>query len=334
MRFIRLCARGFANGAVLCALMLACTTPAEHSNPLDPDSPGYAKSGALRVRVTTFYLPYQALVGARIRLLPSNVEVQSDADGYYTFAELDRGAYTITAAKAGYDTVQLMVQVRAREMQTVELRLDALPQVTSAQITCARLATRQATLPRFFLEIAVEATDQDGANDVTRVRMQLPGRAQADTLRRDTGATRWKRLFAEDEIAPLSPHNLVGVPIQIIAEDGAGKAATPFTAQLARVIVDEPLPTFPQNGQSINPNNIILRWQLPELYFSHTQSLEVIRLDAGFPVTISTANNIRAGETFLPYPGRLANGSYYWTVKIIDTFGNSSRSKEAPFVVP
>ena len=340
-KLLRACALGLAPKAVqwsilafgVCALMLACTTPAEHSNPLDPESPRYTTAGSLRVRVTSFYPPYQALAGARIRLLPLLMEVQSDAEGQYTFAELQSGDYTIVATKAGYDTVQLVAQVRARELQTLEPRLNALPQLLSARIVCARIATRNALAPRLVLEVFAEATDNDGANDVTRVVIHFPGRAQNDTLQREGGPTRWKRVFTEEEIAPVNPHDLVGVPLQIFAEDGNGKKSAPFAMQLARVITEEPLPTFPQNGASINPNNIIMRWDLPALNFDHKQSLEVTRLDAGFPVSIFTASKIEAGETFLPYPGRLASGNYYWTVKIIDSFGNSSRSKEAPFVV-
>lgn len=313
--------------------MLACTTPAEHSNPLDPESAQYTEAGSLHVRVTTFYPPYQALAGARIRLLPLNVEVQSDAEGQYTFTALPRGEYVVIASKAGYDSVQRNARINAREVLTLEPRLNALPQVLGAKLTSARIATRGATEPRLFLEAVVEATDNDGANDVRRVRVHFPNRAAGDTLQREPGPTRWKRVFDEEEIAPINPHDLVGVPLQVFAEDGSGKKSAPFAVQLARVITEAPLPAFPQNGEIINPNNITLRWDLPTLNFEHKQSLEVTRLDAGFQIPIFTANNIRAGDTFLPYPGRLAGGSYFWTVKIIDSFGNSSRSKEAPFVV-
>ncbi len=285
------------------------------------------------MRVTTFYPPYQALTGARILLLPLQIEVQSDADGQYTFNELQSGEYTIVASKEGYDVVQLVTQIRAREMQFLEPRLNALPQVFAAKITSTRLTSRQPPVLRLLLDVVIEATDNDGANDVKRVLVQFPQRAQVDTLQRDLGPTRWKRIFTEDDIAPLDPHDLVGVPLQVFAEDGVGKKSAAFSLQLARVITEEPLPIFPQNGESINPNNIILRWELPALNFDHRQSVEVTRLDAGFPVSIFTANNIHTADTFLPYPGRLAGGNYYWTVKIIDTFGNSSRSQEAPFQV-
>ncbi len=328
------CAHRVTLGMSACAFWLACTTPAEHSNPLDPDSPAYTQSGAMRVRVTTYYPPYQALAGARIRLLPSGVEVQSDAEGQYTFRELESGDYAVIASKAGYDTVQLAAQVLVREVRTLDLRLDALPVVASAQITGARIATREAATPRLFLEINAEITDPDGANDVVRARAKISGRATADSLARGLGISRWERTIASDELAPLNLHNLVGMPVAITAEDGAGKSAAPVVVRLARIIDEEPLPISPSNGDvPPNPSAVILRWQLPAISFDHTFNVEIFRWDAGFPAQFFTARNVRAGTNALPYPGRLSSGTYYWTVKIVDGFGNSSRSKEATFQV-
>lgn len=326
------CSRA-ALGLVACAFMLACTTPAEHSNPLDPESPLHVKTGALRVQVTTFYPPYQPLAQAHIRLLPANIEVQSNAAGEYIFGELESGEYALSATKDGYDDVQVTAQVTTREMSTAALRLDALPRITSARLSCARIATREATLPRLFLKIEIEAVDADGENDVMHMHAQFPSRAQTDTLARGLGLARWERTFSEAELAPLTMQNLVGQAVQILAEDRAAKKSAPAVLQLARVIEEEPAPFSPSNGEIINPNNVTLRWQTPAINFDHTLSVEMTRFDAGFAVTFATFNNIPAGEVSLPYPGRLATGSYHWTLKVLDRFGNSSRSKEAAFQV-
>jgi hypothetical protein len=136
------------------------------------------------------------------------------------------------------------------------------------------------------------------------------------------------------ELAPLNLHNLVGAPILLAAEDRAGKRSAPFAVRLARVIDEEPLPLSPINGEVVpNPSAVILRWQSPAAGFDHTFVVEIFRLDAGFPVPFFTARSVRQGSTALPYPGRFSSGAYYWTVKLLDGFGNSSRSKEATFQV-
>lgn len=321
-------------GTGLCAILLSCTTPAEHSNPLDPDSPLHTTTGALRVQVTTFYPPYQALAGANLRLQPLGLTLQSDANGQLFFENLETGTYALEATKPGYHTLQTTFNITARETHTLAVRLDGLPIVTSASITSARLATRESASPRLFLEITAEVTDPDGANDVMHVRVKFPGRMNADTLFREIGLTRWQRTLSSDSLAPLNPHNLVGLPLEITAEDGAGENAAPFTLQLARILDDEPLPVYPINGEiPLNPSDITLRWQLPAIIFDHTFRVEIVRLDAGFPALIFTARNIRSGTNSLPYPGRLSSGNYYWTVRVLDSFGNSSRSKEATFQV-
>jgi len=313
--------------------LLSCTNPAEHSNPLDPESPDYTEHGTLRGQVTTIYPPYQALAGASIRLLPGGLSVQSDATGNFSFGKLANGNYALEAALSGYALRQLNTKVLAREERVVEVRLDALPTVASANVTSARVATREATAPRLFLEINAEVTDLDGANDVRRVLVSIPGRVAPDTLARAGSFARWQRIFPNDELAPLNLHNLVGAPLEFLAEDGAGEKSPAQAFQLARLINEEPEPTYPSNGETFPRNNDRnLRWQLPVIAFDHSVRIEVYRLDAGFPFLVSTLN-LRSGANSLPYPGSLTSGTYYWTVKIIDGFGNSSRSKEATFQV-
>lgn len=330
----RLCVKSFTACALSLNLtLLACTNPAEHSNPLDPESPDYTQQGILRGQVTTIYPPYQALAGASIRLLPGGLTVQSDAGGNFSFGKLDSGNYLLEAERTGYAPRQLSTRVLARAERVVEIRLDALPIIASANITSARVATREVTAPRLFLEISAEASDLDGGNDIKRVLVKIPGRAAPDTLARANTFARWQRVFPNDELAPLNLHNLVGAPLEFFAEDGAGEKSTSQAFQLARLITEEPEPTYPSNGESFPRNNDRnLRWQLPVIAFDHSVRVEVYRLDAGFPFLISTLN-LRSGANSLPYPGSLTSGTYYWTVKIIDGFGNSSRSKEATFQV-
>ncbi len=321
-------------GIGLCAAMFACATPAEHSNPLDPESPNFTKQGVLRGQVTTIYQPYQALAGANVHLQPLGISLQSDSEGRFVFGKLDSGSYVVVAAKPGYTTLQRNAKVIAREDRALEMRLDGLPVVASAKITSARVVTREASAPRLFLEIAAEVTDPDGANDIQRVLIKMPGRAAPDSLTRASGLASWQRIFSSDSLAPLNLHNLVGASLEITAEDGAGEKAASQAFQLARLITEEPQPVYPINGEvfprSNNERN--LRWQLPAIAFDHSVRVEVYRLDAGFPVLILTAN-LRVGAVSLPYPGSLTSGTYYWTVKVLDGFGNSSRSKEATFQV-
>lgn len=313
--------------------MLACTSPAEHSNPFDPQSPKYTTAGEIIGRVTGYYQPYQPLAGAMIRLQPPGVVIESNVNGEFRFATLTPQSYSLEVFLSGYAAASKNTDVLPRQTTSLEFHLDGLPQVQLAFATSAHVSTRESIDDRYFLEIVADASDPDGANDIKRMSLEIPALAFADTLLRAAGPTRWRRLFSPDELAGFDLNNIAGIPMQIIAEDFPGKAtaSTPFF--LARVIADVPQTVSPANGEVITISAPRFVWQTPAVQFNHTFRVEVFRIDAGFPTFIAAIGNIDEGTTSVTYVGRLSSGTYYWTVKIIDDFGNSSRSKEATFQV-
>lgn len=334
-RFLSAVFRDAVFSYVIIVLALGCTSPAEHGNPLDPASPLYTTRGTLQGQVTTIYQPYQALAGATVQLQPGGLSLQSDAAGRFTFAGLESGEYMLDVTKAGYAARQMEITVLPREQHTVEIRLAGLPFVAAAALTSTRVATREPPTPRLFLEITAEVDDPDGANDIAQVYVNIPGRATPVALQRGSGLSLWRRIVPDDSLKPVVLQNLVGLPLSFIAEDGLGEKSEPRAFQLGRVIDQEPLPTFPIDGEQFpsRTNDRNLRWQLSAISFDYVLRVEVFRLDGGFSFPIFAANNLRAGTNTLPYPGSLTSGTYYWTVKVVDVFGNSSRSKEAPFRV-
>jgi hypothetical protein len=314
-------------------LILACTGPAEHSNPLDPQSPNYTTRGAIAGRVTGFYQPYQPLAGALIKLQPLGFVIESDRDGGFRFTDLAPQPYSLEITAAGYAGESQATEVFARQTSLHEFHLDGLPVVQLAQVTSAHVSTRESSDDRFFLEIITEVSDPDGANDIKKARVEIPARAFADTLARGSGPARWQRLFSPAELAAIDLYNLTGIPFQIVAEDFPGKetASSPFF--LTRVIAEVPEAISPANSEMLTTDAPTFRWQTPATPFGHTFRVEVFRLDAGFPTFIAAIGNIAAGTMSIKYVGRLSSGTYYWTVKIIDAFGNSSRSKEAAFQI-
>ncbi len=326
--------------AAVCGWLFSCTTPAEHSNPLDPESPAYLNRGIITGIVTSFYQPYRPLSGADIHLLPTGTSRRSDANGKFTFAELAPGRYTLWATTAGYTTDSAEVEVAARETRVVDFRLNALPLVADARVTAAHVKTRASLSDTdfVFLTVTAEVLDGDGSNDLQRVRVEIPAAAFADTLRRGNSNGRWERTFPPEELRNQSgslvdPYNLVGESFRIDARDMPGAQVTSAPFQLVRVIAEEPLPQEPANGEVLTTNAPQLKWFMPPLTFEHTFTIQVFKLISGFQTLLLTIPELPAGTTAAPYPGRLTTGSYFWTVTVTDRFGNSSRSKEATFVV-
>lgn len=322
-------------------ILWSCTTPAEHSNPLDPQSPNFTDKGSIAGQITSYYQPFQFLSGARVSLLSqSGASMQSDANGRFLFSALPPAPYTLVAEASGYAADTLAVEVFSRQTSTINFRLDALPLVETATVTSAHVRTRASASDTdlVFLDIRAVVLDPDGPNDITRVRVEIPSVAFGDTLARGQIANSWERIFAPDELkttggAGIDPYDLVGTAFHVIVTDAPGEIVTSPPFQLARVIVEEPYPLDPANGVTLTTGAPQLKWQTPPLAFEHTFTLHVYKIVSGFQALLLTIPGLPAGSNTAPYPGRLTSGSYFWTVTIVDRFGNSSRSKEATFQV-
>ncbi len=324
----------------VCFWLFSCTTPAEHSNPLDPESPAYLDRGVLSGTVTSFYQPFRPLPDADIHLLETGASRRSNANGEFTFAGLAPGRYTLRATSAGYAADSAEVEVAARETRVLSFRLNALPLVADARVTAAHVKTRASLSDTdfVFLTITAEVFDGDGNNDLQRVQVEIPAAAFADSLRRSSSNGIWERTFPPEELRAgngnlIDPYNLVGELFRIRATDAPGARVTSAPFQLVRVIAEEPLPQEPANGEVLTTNAPQLKWLMPPLTFEHTFTIHVFKLISGFQTLLLTIPELPAGTTAAPYPGRLTTGSYFWTVTVTDRFGNSSRSKEATFVV-
>jgi hypothetical protein len=312
---------------------LSCTSPAEHSNPLDPQSPFYTTNGRFAGVVTSFYQPYRPLSGAMVQVQPAGLATSTDGQGEFFIDNLAPGVYTAIASAAGYAADTASIEVIARQSRRVEFRLDGLPVAQSPRVVSAHVSTRESPTDQFFMEITAELSDPDGANDIKKVVAQIPSTGFADTLSRGAGPSRWQRVFAPEELAGIDLFNLTGAPFQLVAEDFPGERATSEAFFLTRVIAEVPLAVSPADGVNLQIDSPTFIWQLAPIPFNHTLRVDVFRLVAGFPTFIAAIGNIAAGSASVKYPGRLASANYYWTVKLIDDFGNSSRSKEATFSV-
>lgn len=319
-------------GIVLLGLQ-ACLAPAEHTNPLDPQSPLYTSTGSISGQVTSFYQPFQPLVGATVQLLPPGLSRQTGTNGVFRFTDLEPDTYTLIASAAGYAVDSVRVTVARRRETVHQFHLNGLPIVQEARITSANVATREATSNRLFLEVNASITDPDGAGDILRVSVMLPEFGFADTLGRESAAGVWRRLFLPEEIELLDPLKLVGTPVFLDITDAPGAQIRSAPFFLARIVTDIPVALSPANAQVIHDNSPTFRWQLPSLSFSFSQRLEIFRLDAGFPAFVTAISRIGSDIRNLTFIGRLSSGTYFWTIAVIDDFGNSSRSKEATFQI-
>jgi len=171
-------------------------------------------------------------------------------------------------------------------------------------------------------------SDPDGVGDVAGVTLAVDTFKFAMTYVPDL------QMYQATVNATVLPQGnlewLVGKSLSVIARDkiGATIAGKPFF--VTRIIQDAPVPLFPTALDTITASPM-LSWTQPSLQFPYSYVLEMYRLDQGLPSLIWSVSNLSSSVTRYQYPDTLSIGLSYWTVSVVDEYGNLSRSKEASF---
>ncbi|MGH7600563.1 MAG: carboxypeptidase-like regulatory domain-containing protein [bacterium] len=315
-------------------LQFSCTSPAEHSNPLDPKSPVFSANGAINGTVTSYYQPFRPLANVEVRLSPQPLLAFTDEKGEFSFRDLPPRDYEIAARHPGYAAGTLAVSVPQRQSVTATIRLNGLPKVDSVVIVTARVASQPDSII-FFLEVAVTASDPDGANDVKRLTIMASDFAFSDTLAPVGRTGVWQRRFRSDELPSVPLPAWSGHALHVSAEDFLRQQTTAGPFFIARVIQEVPETIAPVADSLVTRTPLRFSWRNNPVAYPHTHEVEIFRINAGFPSFFAAIRRITAGNNNAVYPGSLLppSGQYFWTVKIVDEFGNWSRSKEAAFRV-
>lgn len=314
-------------------LFFSCTTPAEHSNPLDPESPAFTESATISGTVTRYYQPFLPLANVEVRLFPGPALVLTNNDGAFSFRGLAPGVYQLQARLPRYAADTLVIRLSQRQTLTTTIRLNGLPRVDSVSIFTARVS-RQPDSTRFFLNVQALTSDPDGPGDVKRVQIVATNFSFADTLAQVGRGGVWQRQFSQEELPPAPLPSWPGHPLHVRVEDFPGQETLAGPFFVVRVVQEVPEPIAPINNEVIVSSPLRFRWQVVSIPYPYTQEVEIFKIDAGFPSFFTAIRNIARGTTIAAFPGGLPpSGNYFWTVKIVDEFGNWSRSKEAVFQV-
>jgi hypothetical protein len=306
-----------------------CISDASHENPVDPDSRSFSNSGTLSGNVLSFYQPYAGIAGALVTVQPSGVGGLTNSAGAFSIGGVPAGNVQIIASRSGYltDTIDAKVLV-ARESKA-DIHLDAFPVVGTCQVVTRKI---DQWWPRAVYSAVVNGTvtDPDGLGDVAAVSLQV------DTLKLAMTYLPEQQIYQVTVNAATLPQGslewLVGKSFSITARDkiGATTVGKPFS--VTRIIQDAPVPIFPTalDTATASPE---LFWAQPTLPFSYSYRLELFRLEQGVPSLLWSVSNLSSSLPSFQYPGSLSTGLFFWTISVVDEYGNLSRSKEASFYV-
>lgn len=319
---------------LILSLQLSCLNDADRKNPLDPRAQGFESVGAVSGETLTFYSPFAPLSTVEVHMEPGSFASTTDTQGRFVFDNVPEGNYQVLAMKEGYAAVTLPIQVDVGKTTDVVLNLDGLPLVRSFSVNSCHISRLFPERDLFLLEVAAELNDPDGTNDIDLVQMEIPGMSFLDTLQLSLSIGTFVKEITESQILGNNLQDVLGLPIILRARDKAGFEMRSTPIFLARIIEKKPLTNAPKDLETVDSPTPLLTWEaMLDLDFVFTYKVDLFRIDFAMDTRIWSQTAIDASITSITVPDSLVQGNYFWTVSVVDEFGNWSRSKEASFRV-
>lgn len=320
---------------ILCSLMaiqFGCAPDAPHDNPLDPGSPNYRNAGNLSGKVLTLSIPNTGIPNALVTIQQNGSAQLTASDGSFSFADAPSGSLSVVVSKPSYmsDTLNFTLPVGGRYDAT--FHLDALPVITNPQVVTTKI-DQWWPGPVYYATVTANVTDPDGIGDIVDSTVSVQVDSLSFVMNYSGGTGTFQATINATQLPGQDLQWLVGKEFFVHARDRENGSAIQGPFYVSRIIESEPATTYPANSDTTSANPTF-EWSPPPVSFNYTYSLQVFLVNAGTPSQVG--NPIILGANFISYsyPDSLAPGQYFWTIGITDSYGNSSRSKEASFIVP
>jgi hypothetical protein len=306
-----------------------CSFDAPHDNPLDPKSQGYTGTGSISGKVVLLNFPAIGIASVYLYTIPSTLEVISDSSGFFQFPANPAGEYTIIAAKDLYSPDTVHIVIDTGERLTVNFFMNASPEVNTTKILTRKI-DRWWPNPAYSAVITAVVSDPNGVTDIDSVWLRIDSLRFLMTYSVDTRA--FQLSVNSYELPSNNIEWLVGKPLTVVARDQMKSHGTSTPFFVSRVIEQEATPDFPK-FRDTTTGSPVFRWTPPDVRFLYSYTLSVVRVEAGTQSVIWKQDNIENYLLSYPYPSTLEKGDYFWTIAVVDEYGNYSQSKESSFVV-
>ena len=338
---------------LLCGLVfISCQAP--HDNPFDPESPAYHPA---QPPARIIDLSLDSLVGLSCKLTWTSPE---NAHEYMLFSGLPgwngrdtTGAEQYQGDMPGVKPIGLSQSIwinlppgetRAWILYGISeaglLSEGSNPVVIAApmrdkvaEITVAAKSIHHASwgsLPYFALEINATINDSDG---VDRVWIKFRDVEIGSLLPVDD--QNWRGHFPESNLNGFRLGEFIGHPFTLHHLDSAHFVGISEPFHLARVIYDVPVTISPDNFELLDTNRPVLEWEFYETDFSYNYKVEIWHVpeETSEGVLVYQFENISSEFNTHPVDQLLPTEPQYlfWTITVIDEFGNEARSLTASF---
>ncbi len=321
------------NFIILIFLLVSCFNNADRDNPLDPRSEKYQDYGKLQGHVYTYYAPFQPLSSAKMTLIPGYQSTFTDEYGAFYFNNLAPGNYLITVDYENYAPDSSQVHIISNKTTAIQFNLDGLPRLDSLCLTSGFAHEPFPIEPTRLFDCKAKVCDPDGPADIENVSIIIPIFDFRNTLKLSETVGNYQRGFRESDLTVTNIEELLGHEIFIEITDRAGKICRFGPKFLVRVIDEEPEIESPR-GLALVTAQPMLKWNFIRVPFSFTFKLEVYRIiNQYYYYDVLTVSNLPSDVIEHQIQTALKPDLYWWTISIVDEWGNWSRSERATFQV-
>ncbi|MBN2012091.1 hypothetical protein JW960_22370 [candidate division KSB1 bacterium] len=317
--------------------IVRCVKDAPRDNPLDP----VVNPNKCWVQGTVYryYPPFRPVSSARIQISPGNQWVDASPDGVFAFTDLQPGDYLLYASASGYSADTIHVSLEQSSGKTVQFNLNALPKIESFIVRSEHINMWRNPQSLYRLYVETTVSDPDGIWDVKNIRFLIPQFTFVDTINTSEyydSPGKYIVHYSENKLPGSSIENLLGYPMFIEAIDDINTSVLSSPVYLARIINMRPNTVEPQGFIYINDPRPVLKWQpVDELVYPFTYRIEVFWTISGVNKSyLKWSQNVMFETDSIRVSQPLdRDENYYWTVSVVDEFGNWSSSREAEFKV-
>jgi hypothetical protein len=309
-------------------LLTGCVDDAPRDNPLDPDSSGFLKEGGLNGRIIIANQT-TGIAGATVWNLTETISVVTDSSGNFSFGKLSTGTHRFVVTKTNFTNDTFQISIQSGATSQIVRGLNGAPVVIFQQILTRKIDYFSFS-PRYFVDISAAVTDPNGIADLDSVWFGV------DTIRFPLAYSVSEKNFLTAIDKGSFPTNtiewLIGKPLHIISKDVHGAYSSSESFYISRMIENTGTP-IKQDTTNSTP---LFKWTPPVVNFNYTSTVTVYR--AGTETIVWSSSGLISFFEELQFPTNgtvlpLTPGNYFWTITIVDDFGNYSRSRESYFVV-
>jgi hypothetical protein len=180
-------------------------------------------------------------------------------------------------------------------------------------------------------QVLAELTNPDITFIIDSVWVTYDGRPPIVADR--SGNFTWVGRFSGSYFGDAHGVSAIGNPFYFVATDLPDTLYEAGPAYLFRVIETVPTTLEPDSNDVTGPW-VTLQWLPFPAAFPFTYFVSaVFRGDTVPDTTIWTSGSLPDSQLTVQIPESLGDANYEWTLAVIDSFNNSSRSKEARFTV-